>query len=98
MLAHENFEKRGNIVGAKSYLRPSGDVEEFGVANTGSYPGVAAAPLPTAVDCQSEPAVKVVGDAGANAPRIPCQAAAHRDHSSWKPVSYTHLRAHETDS
>src|ERR1019366_3016760 len=84
MLAHESFEKRGKIVRAKSHLRPSGDVEEFAAVNSGNSPGLAAAPLPTAVDCQSEPMVKVVGDAGANAPRVPCQAAAHRDHSSWK--------------
>jgi hypothetical protein len=84
MLAAEHFEKRGKIARAKSYLRPSGDVEEFGLVNSGRHPDVTAAPLPTAVDGQSEPAVKVVGDAGANAPRIPFQAAGHRGHSSWK--------------
>src|ERR1035438_2140220 len=84
MLAPESFEKRGKIVRTKSYLRPSGDVEEFGAVNSGSHPGLAATPLPTAVDGQSEPAVEVVGDAGANAPRLPFQATGHRDHSSWK--------------
>src|SRR5208337_2802572 len=84
MLAAENFEKRGKIVRAISYLRPSGDIEEFGMVNSGSHPVVTTAPLPAAVDGHSEPAVKVVGDAGANAPRIPFQAAGHRDHSSWK--------------
>src|ERR1019366_4591438 len=84
MLAPESFEKRGEIVRTKSYLRPSGDVEEFGAVNSGSHPGLAATPLPTAVDGQSEPAVEVVGDAGANAPRTPFQATGHRDHSSWK--------------
>jgi hypothetical protein len=53
MLAPESFEKRGKIVRAKSYLRASGDVEEFGLVNSGSHSGVTAAPLPTTVDGQS---------------------------------------------
>jgi hypothetical protein len=53
MLAPESFEKRGKIVRAKSYLRASGDVEEFGLVNSGSHSGVTAAPLPATVDGQS---------------------------------------------
>ena len=84
MLAPEDLEKRGKIVRAKSYFRPSGEVEEFDLVNSGSHPGLAAAPLPTAVDGQSEPAVKVVGDSGTRAPRIPFQAAGHRGQGSRK--------------
>src|ERR1700691_786435 len=84
MLAHESFEKRGKVVVTKSYLRPGGEVEEFGSVDSGRHPGVTTAPLSAAVPCQSEPPAKIVGDAGAHAPRIPFQAAGHRDHSSWK--------------
>ena len=62
----------------ESDLRPRGEVEEFYAVNTRGHSTLAAAPLPAAVDRQSEPAVKVVGDAGAGAARIPPQAAAHR--------------------
>src|SRR5580658_11040419 len=71
MLAHESFEKRGKIVVTKSYLRPSRDIEELYLVNSGSHPGVAAAPLTTAVQGQSEPAGEIVGHAGADSARIP---------------------------
>src|SRR5208283_792988 len=81
MLAHESFEKRGEIVVTKGYLRPSGEVEEFTVVNPVVQPALAAAPLPTDVARQSEPAVKVVGDTGTGAPRIRFHAAAQREDS-----------------
>src|ERR1039458_3588870 len=84
MPAHESFEKRGKIVVTKGYLRPTGEVEEFAVVNSVVHPFLPAAPLPTDVGGQSEPAGKVVGDAGTGAPRIRFHAAAHREHSSWE--------------
>src|ERR1019366_8768503 len=84
MPAHESFEKRGKIVVTKGYLRPTGEVEEFAVVNSVVHLGLTAAPLPTDVAGQSEPAVKVVGEAGAGAPRIRFHAAGHREHSSWE--------------
>jgi len=67
MLSHQSFEKRGKVAVTKSDLGPRGDVEEFDLVDSGSHSRVTAAPLTTAVDRQSKPAVKVVGDAGANA-------------------------------
>src|ERR1700677_335744 len=71
MLAHESFEKRGKIMVTKSYLRPSRDIEELYLVNSGSPPGVPAAPLTTAVQGQTQPAGKIVGHAGADSARIP---------------------------
>ena len=50
MFAEESFDKWGKIARAISYLGPGREVEEFDLVNSGGDPGVAAAPLPTAVD------------------------------------------------
>src|ERR1700691_2256606 len=84
MFAYKSFEKRRKIVAAKGYLRPNGEIVEFGVVDSFRQPSLTTGPVTTAIDCQSEPAVKVVSDAGANAAHIPFQAAGYRGHSSWK--------------
>src|SRR5271170_2796828 len=84
MLAHESFEKWRKMARAISELRPGGEVEEFDLVNSRRHPAVTAAPLATAVDCQSEPTVKVVGNGSAKAPRIPRQATVHRENCARK--------------
>lgn len=84
MLAHQSFEKRGKMVRAESDLGTGREVEKLDLVNSGRHPAIAASPLATAVKCQSEPAVKVVRDGGAKAPRIPFHTTAHRVYSSRK--------------
>src|SRR5450759_3540845 len=69
---------------AESNLWAQGEVVEAGVVNSVVQPALTATPMPTDIAGQSEPAIEVIGEAGARATRIRFQAAAHREHSSWK--------------
>src|ERR1700680_1019438 len=84
MAAHESLDKRGKIVATIGQLRPHGEVVEGGVVDSSAHPGLIAVPVPADIAGQSEPAVKVVGDAGTEAARIGFQTAGHGKQSSGK--------------
>src|ERR1700719_1554140 len=84
MPAHESLDKWGKVVSTIGELWSPGDVIEGGVINSFVQTGLIAVPMGAGVGGQSEPAVKVVGDAGIYASRIRFQAAGDREHTSWK--------------
>ena len=59
-------------------------VGESGVVNSFRYAGFAASPMGAGVKSESEPAVEIIGHAGAGAARIRFQSAAQRQQCSWK--------------
>jgi hypothetical protein len=88
MLAHERFEKRGKVACAKSYLRPSREIEGFGVVNSHGHPSLPTAEIPADVAGQSEPSVKVISNAGARSPRIRFQRAVDREDPAGKQAMH----------
>src|SRR5208337_1011467 len=67
------------------------EVGETSVINSVGYAGLTAAPMGAAIQCQSKPTIKIIGNAGAGAARIRFQSAAHREQRSWKLA--VHVRA-----
>src|ERR1700693_5053860 len=84
MSSHETFEKRRKMAASKGYLGPHRDVEEFGVVDPHGGSALTTAEISADVGGQSDPAVEVIGDAGAQAPGIRFQRAAHRKRPSRK--------------
>src|SRR5579863_8093696 len=78
MPAHQSLGKRGKMLAAKGQLRPHGSAVERGIVNSAAHSVLTASPMPAAVGCQSEPAIKVVSNAAAYAMRIRFHTAAHR--------------------
>src|ERR1700686_970031 len=95
MPAHQSLDKRRKMAAAKSQLRAHGGAVEGGIVDAATDSVFAASPMPTSVGGQSEPAVKVVGDAGADTTRIRFHAAAHRKQSSRKQAVYIRGRIEE---
>src|ERR1700726_595738 len=79
----------------ESNLWSEGEVGERGVVNSIVQPGLAAAPMGAGIKGEAEPAIEVIGDSGARAPRIRFQAAAHREHSSGKQAVHIGARMEE---
>src|SRR5450755_2564860 len=95
MAAYQAFDKWRKIMAAKGYLRPNRQIEEFGLVNAHHHAALAAAEIPTDVGCQSQPAVEVVGNAGAQALGIRFQSAGHLEDAAWKQAVHIGVRIDE---
>src|SRR5580704_333752 len=84
MIANEHLKKWGEAFVPESNLWTEGEIRESGVVNSFREGRFTASPMGAGVQGEPEPAVEIIGDAGAGAARIPLQPAAQGDQCSWK--------------
>src|SRR3989304_1188931 len=82
MVAHQHLNKWGKTMGAERNLWSHGEVGESGLVKYLAYTacrGYTAGPMVAAIEGESQPAVEIIGSAGAHAAGIRVQAAAYRE-------------------
>src|SRR3981081_1122119 len=84
VVAHQCLQKWREMSAAESNFWTEGKIGESGVVNSSAQTIFTAAPMRAGIECETEPAIEVIGQAEARAAWIRFQAAAHRGDSSWK--------------
>jgi hypothetical protein len=84
MVTHQDFKKRGKTIVAERKLWSEGEVGESSVVNSFCETIFTAVRIGAGVEGESDPAIKIIGSADANAAGVRFQSAAQWEQSSWK--------------